>query len=165
MQRSSVQTLVGLFVTAALAAMVFLAVKVAGPGGFSAPPSYLLHAAFSNIGGLKVRAPVKSAGVVVGRVSAITLDTQLYQAQVEMLIENRYTFSRDSSVSVVTSGLLGEQYLSMDAGSEADLLKPGDSLHFTASALVLENILRTLGLKAYEKSQQKVPTNEPIEPE
>lgn len=146
MNRTLVDLWVGFFVALGMAAVVFLALKVANQSSFRAAPSYEVHAYFTNIGGLKMRSPVKSAGVVVGRVTDIQLDTSNYQAKVSMALDNRYEFSVDSSASIITSGLLGEQYVGLDVGAEEDMLKAGDTIEFTSSALLLEKLIGEFGL-------------------
>lgn len=146
MNRTLVDLWVGFFVALGMAAVVFLALKVANQSSFRAAPSYEVHAYFTNIGGLKMRSPVKSAGVVVGRVTDIQLDTSNYQAKVSMALDNRYEFSVDSSASIITSGLLGEQYVDLDVGAEEDMLKAGDTIEFTSSALLLEKLIGEFGL-------------------
>ncbi len=146
MNRTLVDLWVGFFVALGMAAVVFLALKVANQSSFRAAPSYEVHAYFTNIGGLKMRSPVKSAGVVVGRVTDIQLDTANYQAKVSMAIDNRYEFSLDSSASIITSGLLGEQYVGLDVGAEEEMLKAGDTIEFTSSALLLEKLIGEFGL-------------------
>lgn len=146
MNRTLVDLWVGFFVALGMAAVVFLALKVANQSSFRAAPSYEVHAYFTNIGGLKMRSPVKSAGVVVGRVTDIQLDTTNYQAKVSMAIDNRYEFSLDSSASIITSGLLGEQYVGLDVGAEEEMLKAGDTIEFTSSALLLEKLIGEFGL-------------------
>lgn len=146
MNRTLVDLWVGFFVALGLVAIVFLALKVANQSSFRAPPSYEVHAYFTNIGGLKLRSPVKSAGVVVGRVTDIQLDTTNYQAKVSMAVEQRYAFSSDSSASIITSGLLGEQYIGLDVGSEEQMLAGGDTIEFTSSALLLEKLIGALAL-------------------
>lgn len=146
MNRTLVDLWVGFFVALGLAAIVFLALKVANQSSFRPAPSYEVHAYFTNIGGLKMGSPVKSAGVVVGRVTDIQLDTTNYQAKVSMAVDKRYEFSTDSSASIITSGLLGEQYVGLDVGAEEKMLKGGDTIEFTSSALLLEKMIGALGL-------------------
>ena len=141
MKRSTLDLWVGAFVAAGLAALMFLAFKIGSTGGLSATPTYTISAGFENIGGLKVRAPVKSAGVVVGRVSAISFDTTVYEARVEMRLDSRYSFPRDTSAAIMTSGLLGEQYISLEAGGDEQMLSAGDTLRLTQGAVVLENLI------------------------
>lgn len=146
MNRALVDLWVGVFVALGMAAVVFLALKVANQSSFHSAPSYEVHAYFSNIGGLKLRAPVKSAGVVVGRVTAIKLDTSSYQAKVSMALDEQYQFSIDSSASIITSGLLGEQYVGLDVGAETEVLNNGDTIELTSSALLLEKLIGEFGL-------------------
>lgn len=141
MKRSTLDLWVGAFVAAGLAALMFLAFKVGSTGGLNAASTYTLSATFENIGGLKVRAPVKSAGVVVGRVSAIGFDARTYQARVEMRLDSRYRFPRDTSAAIMTSGLLGEQYVALEAGGDEQMLAAGDTLRLTQGAVVLENLI------------------------
>lgn len=141
MQRTIVDLWVGIFVTAGVAALFVLALKVGNASSVSVSDGYRVVAEFDNIGGLKVRAPVKSAGVVVGRVEGITLDTRTFRANVALRIDKRYPFPRDSSASILTAGLLGEQYVGMDGGGEEQNLKDGDRLKVTQSAIVLEKVI------------------------
>jgi phospholipid/cholesterol/gamma-HCH transport system substrate-binding protein len=141
MQRTIVDLWVGIFVTAGVAALFVLALKVGNASSVSVSDGYRVVAEFDNIGGLKVRAPVKSAGVVVGRVEGINLDTRTFRANVALRIDKRYPFPRDSSASILTAGLLGEQYVGMDGGGEEQNLKDGDRLKVTQSAIVLEKVI------------------------
>jgi phospholipid/cholesterol/gamma-HCH transport system substrate-binding protein len=157
MQRSSLDLWVGFFVLAGLVALIFLSVKVANLGSaFGNTSTYRVQAEFDNIGGLKVRAPVKSAGVVVGRVEAIALDPKSFQALVTIHIESRYSFPKDTFASVLTSGLLGEQYIGLDAGGDEVTLKEGDRIVKTQSAVVLEKLIsQFLFSKAAEPSAEQ----------
>lgn len=141
MTQRTTETLVGLFVLLGIAALFLLALQAANLGSFSTEPSYTLNARFDNIGGLKVRAPVKSAGVVVGRISEIRFLTDVYEAEVVMSIDARYPFPRDTSAKILTSGLLGDQYIGLTAGGDSAHLKSGDTLKLTQSAIVLENLI------------------------
>ena len=141
MNRATIDLWVGIFVAAGLAALLFLALKVGNLASFSASPAYQVQARFANIGGLKVRAPVKSAGVVVGRVSDVRFDTESYEAIVTLNVDTRYQFPRDTSAKILTSGLLGEQYVGLEAGGDGVMLKTGDRLRLTQSAVVLENLI------------------------
>jgi phospholipid/cholesterol/gamma-HCH transport system substrate-binding protein len=141
MQRTTLDLWVGIFVTAGVAALFMLALKVGNASSVSVSDGYRVVAEFDNIGGLKVRAPVKSAGVVVGRVEAISLDTRTFRADVTMRIDKRYPFPKDSSASILTAGLLGEQYVGMDGGGDEQVLKDGDHLKITQSAIVLEKVI------------------------
>jgi phospholipid/cholesterol/gamma-HCH transport system substrate-binding protein len=141
MERKSVDVMVGLFVLLGIGALIFLAFRAANLSSFSTGDSYAVTARFDNIGGLKVRAPVKSAGVVVGRVASIGFDPVKFQALVTMNLDQRYKFPKDSSAKILTSGLLGEQYLGLEAGAEMDNLIAGNSIKLTSSAVVLENLI------------------------
>jgi len=141
MQRGTLDLWVGVFVIAGLGALVILALRVGNLGSFTAPESYTVYAEFENIGGLKPRAPVKSAGVVVGRVTRIEFDTQVYKARVRLDLEKRYPFSRDTAASVLTSGLLGEQYVGLETGADTVMLKDQDKITLTQSAVVLEKLI------------------------
>jgi len=141
MERSTLDLWVGLFVVAGLGALVVLALKVGNMGSFVRAETYQLTAPFSNIGGLKPRAPVKSAGVVVGRVVDITFDNERFMAKVVLNIEKRYQFPKDTSASVLTAGLLGEQYIGLEGGGEDALLADGDTIKLTQSAVVLEKLI------------------------
>lgn len=141
MNRATIDLWVGIFVAAGLAALLFLALKVGNLASFSASPAYQVQAKFANIGGLKVRAPVKSAGVVVGRVSDVRFDTESYEAIVTLNVDTRYQFPRDTSAKILTSGLLGEQYIGLEGGGDDQMLKAGDSIRLTQSAVVLEKLI------------------------
>ena len=141
MNRSAIDLWVGLFVVAGLAGLLFLALKVGNLTSFTTAPTYEVQARFANIGGLKVRAPVKSAGVVVGRVADIRFDTESYEAIVAMTIDTAYPFPRDTTAKILTSGILGEQYVGLEAGGDGVMLKNGDRLRLTQSAVVLENLI------------------------
>ncbi|MCD0504241.1 outer membrane lipid asymmetry maintenance protein MlaD [Bordetella petrii] len=141
MSREKTDFWVGLFVLLGFAALVFLALRAGNLASFSFAPTYTLTANFDNIGGLKARAPVKSAGVVVGRVSNISFDDKTFQAVVTMNLEQGYDFPKDSSASILTSGLLGEQYVGLSAGSEEDNFADGGKIRYTQSAVVLEQLI------------------------
>ncbi|MEK7835386.1 MAG: outer membrane lipid asymmetry maintenance protein MlaD, partial [Pseudomonadota bacterium] len=141
MERSTLDLWVGLFVVAGLGALTILALKVGNMGSFGGTETYQISASFTNIGGLKPRAAVKSSGVVVGRVDAITFDNDKFMAKVSMNIETRYKFPKDSSASVLTAGLLGEQYIGLEGGGEDAMLANGDALKLTQSAVVLEKLI------------------------
>jgi phospholipid/cholesterol/gamma-HCH transport system substrate-binding protein len=156
MQRTTLDLWVGIFVTAGVAALFVLALKVGNASSVNMSDSYRVIAEFDNIGGLKARAPVKSAGVVVGRVENISLDTRNFRANVALRIDKRYPFPRDSSASILTAGLLGEQYVGMDGGGDEQNLKDGDRLKITQSAIVLEKVIgQFLYGKAAETSTGK----------
>ena len=141
MKKQSLDIWVGLFVAMGLMALLFLALKAGNMSAFTFEPTYQVTARFDNIGGLKPRAPVKSAGVVVGRVTEIKFDDQTYQATVVMTLETRYKFPKDSSAKILTSGLLGEQYIGLEAGGDENMIAQGSKLTQTQSAIVLENLI------------------------
>jgi phospholipid/cholesterol/gamma-HCH transport system substrate-binding protein len=141
MERSKSDVWVGLFVLIGGAAILFLALQSANLLSLSFQPTYKVAAKFDNIGGLKRQAAVKSAGVVVGRVESISFDVKSYQALVTLAMENRYTFPKDSSLKILTSGLLGEQYIGVEAGADEKNLAAGDTITTTQSAVVLENLI------------------------
>ena len=141
MQRSNNDIWVGLLVVIGTAAMLFLALQSANLLSLNFQPTYTVSAMFDNIGGLKKQAAVKSAGVVVGRVKEIKFDGKSYQARVVMAIETQHQFPKDSSLKILTSGLLGEQYIGIEAGAEEKVLAEGDKVQDTQSAVVLENLI------------------------
>ena len=141
MERSTLDLWVGLFVCAGIGALMILALKVGNMNSIGAGNSYELVAQFDNIGGLKPRAPVKSACVVVGRVSSIEFDNKDFMARVVMDIDKRYKFPKDTTASILTSGLLGEQYVGLDAGGDSVDLKNGQTIKLTQSAVVLEKLI------------------------
>jgi phospholipid/cholesterol/gamma-HCH transport system substrate-binding protein len=142
MDRTLLDLWVGIFVAAGIAALFVLALKVGNASDtFRTGATYSLVAEFENIGGLKVRAPVKSSGVVVGRVDDIQFDSKRFTARVVMNIDKRYEFPKDTSVSILTSGLLGEQYIGVEAGGDSAMLKDGDTIKLTQSAVVLEKLI------------------------
>ena len=141
MERSTIDLWVGLFVCAGLGALTILALKVGNMGSFAGAETYQLHAQFTNIGGLKPRAAVKSSGVVVGRVAEITFDNEKFMAKVTMNIEKRYKFPKDTSAAILTAGLLGEQYLGLEGGAEHAVLANGETMKLTQSAVVLEKLI------------------------
>ena len=141
MSRRGTEILVGFFVLLGIAALVFLALKAANLGSFSSGETYSLTAKFDNIGGLKVRAPVRSAGVTVGRVASITLDPKTYQGVVRLEVQKNVQFPSDSSARILTSGLLGDQYIGLEAGAEEKVFAAGDVIKQTQSAVVLESLI------------------------
>ena len=141
MNRSTIDLWVGIFVVIGIAAIAFLSLKVGNLTSVSSAPGYHLEASFDNIGGLKMRAPVKAAGVVVGRVERIDLDPQSYQARVLMKIDRGYQFTRDTIASILTSGLLGEVYIGLDVGGDTQMLADGGKIAKTQSATVLEKLI------------------------
>ena len=141
MNRSMIDLWVGIFVAVGFAALLFLALKVGNLATFSTSQTYQVEAKFANIGGLKVRGPVKSAGVVVGRVAGIRFDNESYEAIVTMTLDTGYQFPRDTTAKILTSGILGEQYVGLEAGGDGVMLKQGDRIRLTQSAVVLENLI------------------------
>ena len=143
MKRGIIDFWVGIFVLIGLICMVFLSLKVANITSFGTNNSsnYTLYANFSNIGSLKSGAPVKVSGFTVGRVSSIGLNPKTYQAQVVMSIDNNYHFSSDSSAQILTTGLLGEQYVGLQSGADDTMLKNNDTITLTSSAMVLEQLI------------------------
>ncbi len=141
MPRSKIDVWVGLFVLVGAAAILFLALQAANLLSLSFEPTYRVTARFDNAGGLKPKAAVRSAGVVVGRVESIGFDDKSFQADVVLALESRYAFPKDSSFKILTSGLLGEQYVGIDPGGEAQNLANGDTVTQTQSAIVLENLI------------------------
>lgn len=156
MERSTLDLWVGLFVVAGIGALMVLAMKVGNMSGISAGDSYVLTANFENIGGLKPRAPIKSAGVVVGRVSGIRFDNEKFVATVSMSIDKSFKFPKDTSASILTSGLLGEQYIGLEGGGDTANLGAGDRIKQTQSAMVIEKLIgQFLYSKAAEGGDKK----------
>ncbi len=141
MTRATLDLWVGIFVALGIGAILFLALRVGNLVSFGNTPGYRLEARFDNIGGLKVRAPVKAAGVVVGRVESVRLDPKTYQAIVTMRIDQGYEFTTDTIASILTSGLLGEVYIGLDAGGDTKMLGNGGVIGKTQSAVVLEKLI------------------------
>lgn len=141
MERTTMDLWVGAFVVAGVLALVVLALKVGNLSTYNRGESYQLEAYFSNIGGLKPQASIKSAGVLVGRVTGISLDTERYEAKVTMSIDKRYTFPKDTFANILTAGLLGEQYVGLVPGGDTELLKTGEVVKQTQSAVVLEDMI------------------------
>jgi len=141
MARSRNDVWVGLFVALGAVAVLFLALKSANLLQWSFDKGYQVSAKFDNIGGLKTGAAVKSAGVVVGRVKAIDFDGESFQARVTLALDSRHQFPKDSSLSILTSGLLGEQYVGIVPGADEKNLVAGDRIGTTQSAVVLENLI------------------------
>lgn len=154
MNRTVLDLWVGLFVIAGFGALLFLALKVGSTNAVSSANSYEVTADFQNIGGLKPRAPVKSAGVVVGRVADIRFDNEKYEAVVTLRVDKRYAFPKDTSAAIMTSGLLGEQYVGLEAGGDSQKLKDKDRILITQDAVVLENLI---GQFLYGKAQEGTP--------
>ena len=141
MNRSMIDLWVGVLVALGFGALLFLALKVGNLASFTTNQTYQVQAKFANIGGLKERGPVKSAGVVVGRVASIRFDNESYEAIVTMNIDSGYQFPRDTTAKILTSGILGEQYIGLEAGGDGVMLKQGDRVRLTQSAVVLENLI------------------------
>ncbi|CAB3969792.1 outer membrane lipid asymmetry maintenance protein MlaD [Burkholderia aenigmatica] len=141
MKKTALDFWVGLFVVVGFLAVLFLALKVGNMSSLSFQPTYSVKMKFDNIGGLKPRAAVKSAGVVVGRVKTVGFDTNTYQALVTIDIDGQFPFPKDSSAKILTSGLLGEQYIGLEPGGDTEMLKAGDTITMTQSAIVLENLI------------------------
>jgi phospholipid/cholesterol/gamma-HCH transport system substrate-binding protein len=160
MQRATLDLWVGIFVVAGIAAILFLALKVGNMGTFDNAKTYMVKASFDNIGGLKVRAPVKSAGVVVGRVSDIAFDATAYEASVSLSLDARYPFPKDTSAAIMTSGLLGEQYIALEAGGGEKMLAQGDAIKLTQGAVVLENLI---GQFLYNKADSGTKEEQPAQ--
>ena len=151
MNRSAIDLWVGIFVVIGLGAIAFLSLKVGNLTSVSSAPGYHLEAAFDNIGGLKLRAPVKAAGVVVGRVESIKLDSATYQAVVTLRIEPGYQFTKDTIASILTSGLLGDVYIGLDPGGDPQMLADGGTVSKTQSGIVLEKLI---GQFLFDKAAQ-----------
>ena len=141
MSRKGIETMVGLFVLLGLAGALFLALKAANLASFGEHKGYIVSAKFDNIGGLKPRAPVRSAGVNIGRVKRITLDPKTYQGVVTLEIDEGVRFPKDSSAKILTAGLLGDQYIGLEPGADDKELVAGDVIRQTQSAVVLENLI------------------------
>jgi len=153
MTSRKIEILVGLFVAAAIAAFFMLAMSVSNMSSYSGGESYQLKANFDNIGGLKVRSPVAAGGVRIGRVVAIEYDNESYVASVTMEVDAKYNkFPLDTAASILTSGLLGEQFIGFEPGAEEDYLKNGDEIDLTQSALVLEQVI---GQFLYSKADEE----------
>jgi phospholipid/cholesterol/gamma-HCH transport system substrate-binding protein len=151
MERTTIDLWFGAFVIAGFAALLVLALKAGNLGAERPASTYRVQARFDNIGGLKVRAPVRSSGVLVGRVAEIHFDNERYQASVLLALDSRYSFPKDTSASILTSGLLGESYVGLDAGGDEKKLAEGDRVAITQSAVVLE---RLIGQFLFSKAQE-----------
>ncbi|MEY4748174.1 MAG: hypothetical protein RIQ60_388 [Pseudomonadota bacterium] len=154
MHKSRNDLWVGLFVVLGAAALLFLALKAGNLLSISFDETYSVSARFDNIGGLKPRAAVKSAGVVVGRVSRISFDDKSFQASVDIDMQKRFAFPKDSSLKILTAGLLGEQYIGIEPGAEADNLVAGAVIKQTQSAVVLETLISQF---LYNKAADSAP--------
>ena len=156
MERTTLDLWVGAFVVGGLIALLVLAFKVGNLSGFDGSETYRVYGKFDNIGGLKIKAPVKSSGVVVGRVSGIQFDNKTFQAVVEMRLSKNHQFPKDSSAAILTSGLLGEQYIGLEAGGDEKNLKEGDNFRLTQSAMVLEQLIgQFIFSKAADEGEDK----------
>lgn len=156
MNRTVLDLWVGFFVAIGMAALLFLAFKVGNLSSAQLSDTYVLQAKFDNIGGLKVRGPVKSAGVVVGRIVDIRFDPVSYEAVVSINVDGRYRFPKDTFASIYTAGLLGEQYIGLDVGGDEKMLNAGDTIAKTQSAVVLEKLIsQFLFSKAAEGQDNK----------
>jgi phospholipid/cholesterol/gamma-HCH transport system substrate-binding protein len=151
MERTSIDLWFGAFVTAGFVALMVLALKVGNAGAERAAEVYRVEARFDNIGGLKVRGPVRSAGVLVGRVADIHFDNERFQAKVTLALDSRYKWPKDTSASILTSGLLGETYVGLEAGGDDKVLAAGDRITITQSAVVLEKLI---GQFLFSKAQE-----------
>ena len=162
MQRSKNDVWVGLFVLVGAVALLFLALQSANLLSLSFQDTYRVVAKFDNVGGLKPKAAVRSAGVVVGRVEKIVFDDKSFQGRVTLALESRYAFPKDSSLKILTSGLLGEQYLGLEAGADGSNLAVGDTISSTQSAVVLESLIsQFLYSKAADASQPEAAKAKP----
>jgi phospholipid/cholesterol/gamma-HCH transport system substrate-binding protein len=155
MERTKLDLWVGMFVVAGIGAVVMLAMKVGNLSTYNVSETYQVQAYFTNIGGLKPKASIRSAGVLVGRVTEITLDTERYEAKVSMSLDKRYQFPKDTFANILTSGLLGEQYIGLAPGGDSEMIKGGDVIKKTQSAMVLEDLIgKFIYSKADETSKQ-----------
>jgi phospholipid/cholesterol/gamma-HCH transport system substrate-binding protein len=152
MERTTIDLWFGAFVAAGFAALLILALKVGNLGAERATEIYRVQARFDNIGGLKIRGPVRSAGVLVGRVQDIHFDNERFQAAVTLALDKRYNFPKDTTASILTSGLLGETYIGLEAGGEEKKLAEGDRITLTQSAVVLERLISQL---LFSKAQEE----------
>ena len=155
MNRSTIDLWVGIFVAIGFGAILFLALKVGNLLTLDRSPGYRIEASFENIGGLKLRAPVKAAGVIVGRVESVKLDPKTYEAVVSMRIDNGFQFSKDTIAAILTSGLLGEVYIGIEAGGDPQMLADGNRIVKTQSAVVLEKLI---GQFLFDKATSGTPS-------
>ncbi len=154
MERTTIDLWFGAFVAAGFAALLVLAFKVGNLGTERAAKTYRVEVRFDNIGGLKVRGPVRSAGVLVGRVEEIHFDNERFQAAVSLALDQRYAFPKDTTAAILTSGLLGETYVGLEAGGEDKKLADGDRIQIAQSAVVLEKLI---GQFLFSKAQDDAP--------
>lgn len=165
MERTKIDLWVGIFVALGAAALFGLAMKVGNLTSSKIGDTYSVSAAFENIGGLKPNAPVKSAGVVVGRVASISFDTKTYEAIVTIKVDKRYPFPKDTFANIYTAGLLGEQYIGLEAGGDDAMLQSGDKITQTQDAIVLEKMIsQFLYSKASDEDKEATaaPAVEPV---
>jgi len=160
-ERTTIDLWFGAFVAAGFAALLVLALKVGNLGAERAAQTYRVETRFDNIGGLKVRGPVRSAGVLVGRVAEIHFDNERYQASVTLALDKRYQFPKDTSASILTSGLRGETYVGLEAGGDDKQLAGGDRITITQSAVVLEKLI---GQFLFSKAQETPASSAPAAP-
>lgn len=154
-RQAKIEIWVGAFVLMSLAALLMIAFQVSNFSTWKEKPSYQVSALFDNIGGLKTRAPVKISGVVIGRVTAISVDPSSFKAKVEMKIDQDFNeISIDSSASILTSGLLGDQYIGLDIGGDEEYLVEGSDIELTQSALVLEDLIGQFIVKFSDSSDK-----------
>jgi phospholipid/cholesterol/gamma-HCH transport system substrate-binding protein len=158
MDRTTIDLWVGIFVALGVAALLGLAMKVGNLTTSNIGPTYTVTANFENIGGLKPRAPVKSAGVVVGRVSDIKFDPATFEAVVSLSVDKRYNFPKDTFANIYTAGLLGEQYISLDAGGDEAALKNGDKITQTQDAVVLEKMISQFLYNKASETKEDAPS-------
>jgi len=151
MERTTIDLWFGAFVAAGFAALLVLALKVGNLGAERATQTYNVEVRFDNIGGLKVRGPVRSAGVLVGRVQEMHFDNERFQASVTLALDKRYQFPKDTTASILTSGLLGETYVGLEAGGDNKMLAAGDRIQISQSAVVLEKLISQL---LFSKAQE-----------
>ncbi len=155
MQHSSTQdTLVGLFVAAGIVGLFFLALQVSNLSSFTEHEGYTITARFENSGGLKVKSPVSAAGVKIGQVSDISFDPKTYESVVKMRIYSQYnTIPDDTTASIFTAGLLGEQYVSLEPGGSGEFLKENGNIEITQSAIILEKAIGQFLFKSAEEKK------------
>ncbi len=159
MERTTIDLWVGVFVVMGMAALFGLATKVGNLTSSNLGDTYTITAAFDNIGGLKRNAPVKSAGVVIGRVDNIKFDPTRYEAVATLKIDKRYKFSKDTDASILTAGLLGEQYLGLETGGDTVTLKEGDEVARTQDAIVLEKLISKFMFSKASEGAAPAPVN------
>jgi phospholipid/cholesterol/gamma-HCH transport system substrate-binding protein len=153
MERTTLDLWVGAFVVAGIAALLVLALKVGNLSTYNVSETYQLQAYFTNVGGLKPTASVRSAGVLVGRVTEIKLDTERYEARVTMSVDKRYQFPRDTFANIQTAGLLGENYIGLSPGGDSEMLQNGESFKKTQPAMILEDLIAKFIYNTSEKSK------------